>query len=214
MKTRNGFVSNSSSSSFIVHDSISNVSKAMLNLVISDWEQDRVESAEDKKVHAKWRRNLTNAFKKKEIIDGVIGITMPSTNYETYIIEKGNNCYVKTANNHNWESVIDPCYNVVEEIDRTVDDYYFLNVRNNLIHSVEKYDKLKEDSKAKGKKCPVCNKDHEIYSFYVVDRKGNKICNGCYEGTVEEVSKEDKEFIKLQIKLKKSFPNPISQIEL
>lgn len=97
MKIRNGFVSNSSSSSFIVlANSSINVYRRMIRILeresnyhwcISDYEDDLMRKKPD---------------------DFNMGIYMPYTcNYETYIFPaKDGKCVVHTCNNHYWSNII------------------------------------------------------------------------------------------------------------
>jgi len=177
MKIRNGFVSNSSSSSFIVANTISILSRSMLKTVLDDFGYDKRRKY---KTYEKWNKNLRNALRRKDVKEGRLGITMPSCNFDTYIIYKEGNCYISTCNNYQWgPEVMEGMY--IGEADKTVDNIVeknnFLNVRNNLIHSCYHYD---ENSKLK---CPKCK---YYFGEYVIDKKGNKICGNCFKGTLEK----------------------------
>jgi len=181
MKIRNGFVSNSSSSSFILgHGDIGKVAFNMLNILLSDdpdWPSD-----EDAR---KWKFNLDVALKLKKVQNGSIGITFPSCNYETYIVKEGDKIYVSTCNNTDWSSVEDECvaYGLGaddesdDECHKRVAEKDFFDLRNGYIHSCEKYfESLQEHPK-----CPT--KDCSGGYSYVV-RDGQKICAWCCEGVL------------------------------
>ena len=97
MKIRNGFVSNSSSSSFIISNehfpTVRSLARYMLNKKIDDYENDYG----DKDIYDK---KLIGKLKK---IDENDPVSFSSCNYDTYI-KKIADCYVvSTCNNTNWE---------------------------------------------------------------------------------------------------------------
>jgi len=105
MKTRIGFVSNSSSSSFVIWNSertTAQVMRDMLKLVKAEWKEEKVGR---KPINAitkciKWLQ--TNYRKDMPLL-------YPGTcNYETWIYkDKYGNLFVETCNNHdgNWQSM-------------------------------------------------------------------------------------------------------------
>ena len=96
MKTRNGFVSNSSSSSFIIgHIDIGGVANAMLHTIIEDFRECEEEDLplENRERYNKWIKNLQRGLRNENVISGKVGITMPSCNYETYIFKKDRQIY-------------------------------------------------------------------------------------------------------------------------
>lgn len=118
MKIRNGFVSNSSSSSFIVGaNSTMEVFKMMLPVIKEDYMGYSDGIAGWEKFHAK---RITK-FLESQPDDFNGGIMIPFTcNYETYIFPAmSGRCYVETCNNHDWEK-----YLRVE----FVDDRYYRNI--------------------------------------------------------------------------------------
>ena len=181
MKIRNGFVSNSSSSSFIINGKISDVANSMLKTVIedySDWGNEKA-TKKDLAEYEKWASNLKKALKNEDVLSGKIGITMPSCNYETYILQVDDQIHVSTARNHEWDT--DSMGNVMSEgggfdegkddiVYKTLKNADYFNVKNTLIHSQEKC--TKNDLS-----CPHCKVG---YVFYV-KCEGKTLCSHCYE---------------------------------
>jgi hypothetical protein len=95
MKTRNGFVSNSSSSSFIIktkeYSSVFDLAMSMVKA--REWDSD-----ED--IIAKLKNNPLN-------LDRNHPISFRSCNYNTYIARIGDYYYIQTCNNHDWGNQLD-----------------------------------------------------------------------------------------------------------
>jgi len=207
MKIRSGFVSNSSSSSFIIHGGdIEDISQKMLEIVIddySDWDKGESKSKKRDKEHLEWTKNLAKALKKKDVKSGKIGIVMPSCNYDTYLIIRDDFLYVATCNNHSW----DLGAHDIEETDAheklkdIMDKSFFYDVRNGIVHTYEKYDM---DEKV-DTHCPKC-KHH--YGNYVFDRKGNRLCGSCFKGKLEPTPE-----IKMD-NMRKQVGNPITALHI
>ena len=95
MKTRQGFVSNSSSSSFILskdsYDSVFDLAKEMIPA--RDWESDN---------------DLIKKIEEAEIrgMDPNTSISFNSCNYETYIVKYKDYYLISTCNNHCWQDHI------------------------------------------------------------------------------------------------------------
>jgi hypothetical protein len=117
MKIRNGFVSNSSSSSFIIRldenfpDTLS-IAKSMIKNKYEE-HADYDDNSDDKDW---WKPSMKNAFKNlkrlKKEDDPYIPIFFTSCNYDTYIIPLTNNyVFVETCNNTRWD--IEESSNVV-----------------------------------------------------------------------------------------------------
>ena len=122
MKIRNGFVSNSSSSSFVLKKDEyfpDSYSLAASMIKIREWEED------DKLV-----KKLINNVNKGE---GYHNIAFRSCNYDTYIVEEGDYLLCETCNNHGHWSITDygDCVdfrslpeNIREKYSDSDDDYY------------------------------------------------------------------------------------------
>lgn len=103
MKIRNGFVSNSSSMSFIVNKSkfatIKDLAKAMIDFMAED---DPEYYGGDR--HKEFLEQLEKA-------PDVDALTFYSCNYDTNIYDDGNKYYVETCNNHDgWSFLNDLDY--------------------------------------------------------------------------------------------------------
>lgn len=201
MKLRQGFVSNSSSSSFILnindHGTLSEISRDMLDVVIEDFEDTgKQQQKKESKLHKGWRKSLAKALRMKGVKEGNIGIVFPSCNYETYIIQKGDSLYIATSNNHkfNFEgTVTNYDYSDSDEskklYDLTRESMYF-DVSRGFVHSYEKYDINKKDNSIL---CPQCK--HAPYS-YVTTPEHIRICGDCFKGELGKTPEKEIEELK------------------
>ena len=145
MKTRNGFVSNSSSSSFIIPGGdIKDIAESMIDTISEEYEGYR----KHKKL---WKSNLAKALKKRDVKNEKLGITFPSCNYDTYIIKKEGTVYITTCNNYHWEieavDVFDDERN--KEIGNIIDKSFYVNLTNMVIHSKDIFEEEQQI-------CPKC----------------------------------------------------------
>jgi len=108
MRIRTGFVSNSSSTSFIFDAvSIGKIATKMLDIVMKDFcdfEEDSAGSVSEgyKAELNGWKERLKKAIGRKDVKSGKIGIVLPSINYETYLVQNEGQVYVSTSRNHDW----------------------------------------------------------------------------------------------------------------
>ena len=182
MKLRHGFVSNSSSSSFIIHDADA---MKIAEITIAHVQQEWSEHGEGS-LNETMERCLKNLSKEKNLE----GICHPSTNYDTWIAQHGSDVYVDTCNNHDWHEVF-LTENVEwfgEEGTETMEHGHkgkmFFNARNGLIHSKEIYRwDMKEEERGS---CPNDNcfngsrQGSGRLTSIVIDNLGNERCAECY----------------------------------
>jgi hypothetical protein len=200
MKKRHSFVSNSSSSSYIISADISDVATQMLDLVIKDWGHD-ADPYGIKEVHDTWRKNLAKFLNRDDIKEGKAGIHFPSCNYDTYILYKNGQSYVATSWNHQWEDLEvfeSSTYKGGGEDDEDQCTVYGLfNEENPLFWDVRDsklITRSKEDSETSIKMCcPECYKKypHDTFVYYYEDDKGTKYCDFHDAELVERPSKEE-----------------------
>jgi len=231
MKIRNGFVSNSSSSSFIVaNGDVATIANIMLNVVLNDWYD-----LDDKTVEA-WRKNATKCHNNEDIRSGKIGITIPSCNYETYIFKSGQDVYIDTCHNHEWpmeEMGVIRYHGGGEDegdsIHKESKKKRYFNVKNCLVHSRNKWN-WKDKQGLDKNKCPVCSADplgRNLLAEYVVYKK-KRVCAHCYRGVLgtqetilwpeeEKTAKEDKKKNKhrsLLAQKQKTVSSPLYHLEV
>jgi hypothetical protein len=149
MKTRKYLVSNSSSSSFIVHgDTIKQIADVMHRQVMSDNLEymENPPSTDDmvymKKLQ-KYHKMLIKLCDKSELQTGEFGVAFKSREYNTYILLGDDGEYLATTSNHHmWYDIdhdrVDIC--------RTIDDHngdaeWWLKMNSSLYYCVESFDK-------------------------------------------------------------------------
>lgn len=204
MKIRTSFVSNSSSSSYILFSSVKNRSSAigidhvasyMLDVILKDWERwpdkpstSRIERA--KLLHD----NLVSVSNNQDIREGKIGITMPSTNYDTYLLARNDGAIIiSTCNNHDWdfESAYDHYSgggaDENDEAHQSIKKAKFYNIENGLIHYYPYYPEDRFKNAANEVFCKKCNK----VPFSIAETlDGIMLCSDCYEKLGKSPEKE------------------------
>lgn len=138
MKIRSGFVSNSSSSSFVLSGTCTNqVAKQMLDVVFQDWNDYCDTPAKKKENKARYRSLCKNLARAP--VDAPI--TLPSTDYETYICRlPDGRTYVSTCNKHDW-SVLNYAEDISYgadgggELEKYADTLWYFDVNDCSMHS-------------------------------------------------------------------------------
>lgn len=179
MKIRNGFVSNSSSSSFIV----CNVTIATMDSQLTalfryiDDTQEQGNKLSDNFMILK--NNYSDLY--ANFLNGKYGLTMHTVNYDTYITYDGSEVKAETCNNLNWENLNltnmitesedSDSYNKIYLDNRRWLNYFidldYINNKNN-IHSADIYPSFSVT-------CKNCSYAHSI----VFNEKLEMLCSNC-----------------------------------
>lgn len=194
MKIRNGFVSNSSSSSFIISTekfpTVRSLAKYMIKqqMIESKYNKDGVE----------WVKELKKRIKKLNNIDENQSVSFPSCNYDTYIRKVGDVFLVSTCNNTDWNlwnyttRITDACKKELEEMSKN--PFYTRNDEYNEINSIldgetSEFSRIGIDYYSLDKEiigvenyqdCPNRDKNNYEYDHYIWNTvKWGKICPKC-----------------------------------
>ncbi|MCK9428944.1 MAG: hypothetical protein M0R17_02900 [Candidatus Omnitrophica bacterium] len=184
MKIRSGFVSNSSSSSFIIKDYTDTIqlTRDMLTGMITSRLSDDRQYIQYKKDQLKKFNNLVKS--NKDFITNSIPITFPSCNYDTYIWVENNNIFIDTCNNEDWTTKSElNKYNFIYTDDLDLNENIgFWNFNNDIIVYNIPYNSNQE----------LCNKHFE-YPKYIFN-KNTICCPQCYTGkTFTEINNKPPE---------------------
>jgi len=204
MKIRQGFVSNSSSSSFCIQAHPTTVAKSMFKDLVADYtETEAFGDNDDDEITTLWNgeytKNLDLITAREDFQNGKIGITMPSTNYDTWIVGEydmmesdGWTSYVKTCNNIWWDLkdnlLLINSYAEGDEPSSFEErfnskDQYFYNIRNLTIHTHSIYGSFVNGKYIHSNNCEFCS---EVPYSYVIDAYGNYLCGWCFNGILEK----------------------------
>jgi hypothetical protein len=177
MKTRNGLVSNSSSSSFICDRPIAAVSHDLYAVVCNC----------DNPPTKYWKKIILNNIKKlckqDDVQTGENGICFPAVIGETFVIVSNGTCYINTCNNCDWDMVDGLRTASEEEMDKMMEYEFFYYIHhNNLLLSRET--KSLEENSDINLICPKClkkwgkqNPSKAIQNeMYYIDKNENTYC--------------------------------------
>jgi hypothetical protein len=196
MKIRNGFVSNSSSSSFVISDDKFPTVRSLANYMIKQKIKENYEEEDDYENHIKYNDYNKLLMKRLQNVDVNQAVSFPSCNYDTYIRKVGDCYLVATCNNTDWNLdeyhtyLTDKAKNALKELMKFFEgtkeyeyikdiledqrsefshigkDYYALNVE---IIGVETYDS-----------CPKCSVGKTYTGEYMWNTpQYGKICLKC-----------------------------------
>jgi len=200
MKSRKSFVSNSSSSSFIITGSnILEVATVMHKYLISDWFETDPDS---KKRLLDQHERLKQLCSREDVLSGENGVMFKSCNYDTYLITDGKRVLIDTCNNHDWsECWLDHMNVIYHSGDYSDDDdccafmnghYFYPNSGDDCLLSKE----LSFEACGKEFECPICSKEYknpQEFLYYFMGKDKNKYCSDHFIKLQKVTSPDKKE---------------------
>lgn len=162
MKSRRGFVSNSSSSNFIIHND-NNIIELAKDMIAC------------RHYHAAETLNKFTELLKNNNTPINIPIMFSSINYETYLYPIGNDIYIDTCNNEDWSAALDirDCQSRGEEDEDTSDSKpYFWDIERDLLVKMIGWYKRKDLGI---EWCKTCSTE----PYYIFDNN-TIMCPRCY----------------------------------
>ena len=161
MKIRQGFVSNSSSSSFVI--AADKKIKTIFDLACKMIPAREFEDEDDTKLIRKIKASKVNPD---------TPLMFRSCNYDTYIVKEGDYFVVETCNNHDWHDLgLDFVIDIPKEIRQGFcnEGYYDFD-----FEGIEFYVPELNIIGNKDREYNYCKK---CYGNYFIDQEGNRICH-------------------------------------
>lgn len=177
MKSRNSFISNSSSTSFIIHNSnICQISSLMYDYMIRDFRSIGNEGHAD--FLSRYLPKLNRIYKQPDVISGENGIVFQSHNFDTYLLADKDRVIGITCTNHNWDECWPPNMNIDYYWDEDTcydlmkDKYFYpINGDSDDLISTE----IKEITGSEKYICKYCGESEEK-KYGIVGKNGQFYC--------------------------------------
>ena len=132
-----------------------------------------------------WQEGIEQAAKHAKVKTEMMGISLPSHGYPTYVLKINDMCTCLASTSHNWEYSLNARENkdIVDDLYAYFNNAMFFDITTKKIHSISKY-----NSKYAGRRCVVCC--HITDGHYVINQEKDHLCPQCHAGELILVSKD------------------------